>query len=114
MKRKPGETIQELDRRIQHDAVMCDFQFIMDPLDEALRTRLICSVDNETVLKVLLELKDDELIFAKKKTMAQETEQAAKVRFMGKHLGKFTRWDSQRTSPIHLELLQIRPRTQLR
>ena len=51
LKRMPGETIQELASKIWHDAVMHDFQSIKDPLDEALRTRFICSVDNEAVLK---------------------------------------------------------------
>ena len=54
MKRKPGETIPELASRIQ-DAATCDFQSIKDPLDEALRTKFICSVDNEAVLKTLLK-----------------------------------------------------------
>ena len=44
MKRKPGETITELASRIRQDAATCDF--IKDPLDEALRTKFICSVDN--------------------------------------------------------------------
>ena len=47
MKRKPGETIPELASRIRQDAATCDFQSIKDPLDEALRTKFICSVDNE-------------------------------------------------------------------
>ena len=47
MKRKPGETITELASRIRQDAATCDFQSIKDPLDEALRTKFICSVDNE-------------------------------------------------------------------
>ena len=46
LKQKVGETIQELVSRIRHDAVTCDSQSIKDPLDEALRTRFICSVDN--------------------------------------------------------------------
>ena len=37
MKRKPGETIPELASRIRLDATTCDFQFIKDPLDEALQ-----------------------------------------------------------------------------
>ena len=61
MKRKPGETIPELASRIRQDAATCDFQSIKDPLDEALRTKFICSVDNEAVLKTLFKLKDDEL-----------------------------------------------------
>ena len=56
MKRKPGETIPELASRIRQDAATCDFQSIKDPLDEALRTKFICSVDNEAVLKTLFKL----------------------------------------------------------
>ena len=52
-KRMPGKTIQELASRIQHDVVTFDFQSVKDPLDETLRTRLICFVDNEVVLKAL-------------------------------------------------------------
>ena len=79
LKRRPGESIQELAGRIRHDAVTCDFQSIKDPLDEALRTRFICSVDNEAVLKALFKLRDDELTFAKAIQIALETEEAAKV-----------------------------------
>ena len=43
MDRKPGESIQELVSRIRQDAVTCDFPSITNPLDEALRTRFICS-----------------------------------------------------------------------
>ena len=64
MKRKPGEIIPELASRIRQDAATCDFQSIKDPLDEALRTKFICSVDNEAVLKTLFKLKDDELKFS--------------------------------------------------
>ena len=49
MLRKPGETVQELAARIRQDAVTCDFASIKDPLDEALRTRFICSINNEAV-----------------------------------------------------------------
>ena len=79
MKRKPGETIPELASRIQQDAATCDFQSIKDPLDEALRTKFICSVDNEAVLKTLFKLKDDELKFSNTIRVAQEVEEAAKV-----------------------------------
>ena len=79
MKRKPGETIPELASRIRQDAAMCDFQSIKDPLDEALRTKFICSVDNEAVLKTLFKLKDDELKFSNAIRVAQEVEEAAKV-----------------------------------
>jgi len=54
MKRKPGETIQELAARIRHDATTCDFPSIQDPQDEALCTRFICSVRNEAVLRHFL------------------------------------------------------------
>ena len=79
MKRKPGETIPELASRIRQDAATCDFQSINDPLDEALRTKFICSVDNEAVLKTLFKLKDDELKFSNAIRVAQEVEEAAKV-----------------------------------
>ena len=51
MQRKPGETLQELASRIQHDAATCDFSSIQDPQDEALRQRSICSVNNEAFSK---------------------------------------------------------------
>ena len=79
MKRKPGETIPELASRIRQAAATCDFQSIKDPLDEALRTKFICSVDNEAVLKTLFKLKDDELKFSNAIRVAQEVEEAAKV-----------------------------------
>ena len=79
MKRKPGETIPELASRIRRDAATCDFQSIKDPLDEALRTKFICSVDNEAVLKTLFKLKDDELKFSNAIRVAQKVEEAAKV-----------------------------------
>ena len=49
------------------------------PLDEALRTRFICSINNEAVLKALFKVKDDELTFARAIEIAIETEGAAKV-----------------------------------
>ena len=79
MKRKPGETIPELASRIRQDAATCDFQSIKDLLDEALRTKFICSVDNEAVLKTLFKLKDDELKFSNAIRVAQEVEEAVKV-----------------------------------
>ena len=79
MDRKPGETIQELVARIRQDAVTCDFTTIKDPLDEAMRTRFICSINNEAVLKALFKVKDDELTFAKAIGIAIQTEDAAKV-----------------------------------
>jgi len=53
MQRQPGESIQELAARIRQAAATYDFASIADPLDEALRTRFICSVNNEAVLKAL-------------------------------------------------------------
>ena len=76
LKQKPGETLQKLVSRLRQDAVTCDFQSIKDPLDEALRTRFICCVDNEAVLKALFKLKDDELTFVKACQVVQETEAA--------------------------------------
>lgn len=79
MRRKPGETLQELAARIRQDAATCDFASIKDPQDEALRSRFICSVNNEAVLKALFKVKDDELDFARALQIAVETEDAAKV-----------------------------------
>ena len=49
---EPDESIQQLASRITQDAATCDFLFINDPLDEALRTRFICSVNIEVVRKL--------------------------------------------------------------
>ena len=71
--RKGDKTIQQLPSKIQHDAVMCDYQSIKDPLDEAMRTRFIWSMDNEAIFRALFKLNDDELTFAKAIQEAQET-----------------------------------------
>ncbi|XP_014676131.1 PREDICTED: uncharacterized protein LOC106816090 [Priapulus caudatus] len=44
-----------------------------------MRTRFICSVNNEAVLKALFKIKDDELSYARAIQVAMETEDAAKV-----------------------------------
>ena len=69
MHRKPGETLQELVAHIRQDAVTC----------ETLRSRFICSVDKEGVLKALFKVKDDELDFTRAIEIAIETKDAAKV-----------------------------------
>ncbi|KAL5479672.1 hypothetical protein EMCRGX_G023228 [Ephydatia muelleri] len=51
----------------------------IDPLDEAMRTRFICSVDNEAILMALFRIKDNDLTFAKAIAVAVETEEATKV-----------------------------------
>ena len=79
LQRKPEETIQELAAKIHQDVATCDFASIKDPQDEALRTRLICYINNEAVLKALFKIKDDELDFARAIQIAIEVEDAAKV-----------------------------------
>ena len=79
MNRKPGETVQELATRIRQAATTCDFANIENPLNEALRTRFICSINNEAVLKALFKINDDELNFEKTVQVATETEEAAVV-----------------------------------
>ena len=78
MGRKPGENIHELVARIRQDAVTCDFAAITKPQDEAMRTRFMCSVSNEAVLKALFKIKDDELSFTRAIEIATEIEDAAK------------------------------------
>ena len=60
---KPGEAIMELAARIRQAAVTCNFTAIKDPLDESLRTRFICSINNEAVLKARFTVKEDNLPF---------------------------------------------------
>ena len=79
MKRKPGKSIPEMASRLRQNAVTCDFQSIKDRKNEVLRTKFICSVDNEAVLKTLFKLKNDELEFSNAIRVAQEVEEAAKV-----------------------------------
>lgn len=79
VRRKLGETIQELAARIRQDAVTCEFPAIKDPLDEAMRTCFMCSVDNKAILKALFKIKDSDLTFAKAIAVVVETEEAAKV-----------------------------------
>ena len=79
MDRKPGESVQELAARIRQDSVTCDFTSIRDAQDDAMRTRFICSVNNEAVLKAIFKKKDDEVTFAGAIQIAMETEDAAKV-----------------------------------
>ena len=79
MSRKPGEKINELASRIRQDATTCGFSEITDPLDEAMRTRFMCSVNNEAVIKALFKVKDTDLTFQKAIQIALETEEATKV-----------------------------------
>ena len=102
MCRKPGVSIQELAARIRQDAVTCDFAAIKDPLDEAMRTRFMCSVSNEAVLKALFKFKEEELTFAKAIAVAMETEEAAKVSketVYGAKASAVGKVDSSRRSP---------------
>ena len=79
MQRRPGESIQKLAARIRQAAATCDFASIADPLNEALRTRSICSVNNEAVLKALFKMKADELDVTIAIQVAIQTEDATKV-----------------------------------
>ena len=79
MKRKPDESILELAALIWQAAATCNFATIKDPLDKALRVRFICSINNETVLKALFKVKDDEIIFFRAVEIAIKTEDATNV-----------------------------------
>ena len=78
-KKKPGESVQELATRIRQGAVTCDFLSITNPLDEALRTNFVCSIQNEAVLKALFRIPEQELTFAKTVEVANDIEGAATV-----------------------------------
>ena len=77
--RKPNETITELAARIRQESVTCDFPSIKDPLNEALRTKFICAINNEAVLRAIFKQEDDELTFSKAVQLAIEVEEASKV-----------------------------------
>ena len=79
MNRKPGETVQELAARIRQQAATCNFTAIKDPQDDSMRTKFICSIKNEAVIKALFKVKDDELTFSRAVEIAAETEEAAKA-----------------------------------
>ena len=76
--RQEGETIQELAARIRQDAVTRDSPSISNPLDVALKTRLMCCIDNEAVLKALFKAKIDDLTFAKAIEIATQIKYTAK------------------------------------
>ena len=79
MQCKLGETVLELAARIRQAAAISDFSATEDPLDEALCTRFLCSINNEAVLKALFKVKDNELTFSRAIEITVETEDAAKV-----------------------------------
>ena len=79
MQCKPGETVLELAARIRQAAAISDFSATEDPLDEALRTHFLCSINNEAVLKALFKVKDNELTFSRAIEITVKTEDAAKV-----------------------------------
>ena len=79
MKRRPGKSIQELDTCICQAAATCDFSSITNPLDEALQTCFICSINNEAVLKALFKINVDELMFTGATEVATETKDVVKV-----------------------------------
>ncbi|GFO03038.1 transposon tf2-6 polyprotein [Plakobranchus ocellatus] len=61
------------------EAATCDFASIKDPLDEAMRTRFVCSIHNEAIIKALFKIKDDELTFTRAIEIAAEVEEATRV-----------------------------------
>ena len=79
MKRKPGESAQELAARICLEAATCDFASIRDLQDEALRTKFTCSIANEAVLKALFKVENDELKFSRAVEVTMGTKDAAKA-----------------------------------
>ena len=76
---KLGEKITELAARIRQDTSTCN-PAIKNMKDEAMRTHFICAVKNEAVLKAVFKLWDDELTLSKAVEVAQEIEEATKLR----------------------------------
>ncbi|ELT95475.1 hypothetical protein CAPTEDRAFT_191942 [Capitella teleta] len=56
---------------VSQDAVTCDIGSIKDLLDKAMRTRFICSINNEAALIALFWVKDTDLSFTKAVEIAQ-------------------------------------------
>ena len=79
MKRKPGETVQEVAACIRQAMATCDFTNIENPLDEALRTCFICSINNEAVLKAFFKINYNKLTFEKAVQVTTETKEAAMI-----------------------------------
>ena len=79
IKRKPSETPTELAARVRQMATTCDFPAIKNPLDEAMRTCLICAINNEAVLKSVFREPEEKLTFSKAVDIATEVEEAAKT-----------------------------------
>ena len=79
IKRKPGETPTELAARVRQMATTCDFPAIKNPLNEAMRTRFICAINNEAVLKSVFREPEEKLTFSKAVDIATEVEEAAKT-----------------------------------
>ena len=48
---------------------------IKHPLDEALSTKFMCSIQNEAVIKALFRIKEADLTFEKAVIIAQEIEE---------------------------------------
>ena len=79
IKRKPGETPTELAARVRQMATTCDFPAIKNLLNEAMRTRFICAINNEAVLKSVFREPEEKLTFSKAVDIATEVEEAAKT-----------------------------------
>lgn len=77
--RKPGESVHDFATRIRQQAATCDFSSIRDPLDEAMRTKFVCSIKNEATLKALFKISDDELTFTRAIQVAAEAEEASRA-----------------------------------
>ena len=60
-----------------------------------MRTKSICSVDNEAVLKTLIKLKDDELKYSNAIRVTQEVKEAAKT-LSPKLVGSVVEWLERR------------------
>ena len=108
--RRPGESVSQLASRIRKDAATCDFGTIADPLDEALRTRFVCSIQNDTILKQMFKTSEGALTFDKAVKLAMEMEEASKAADSMRPATQVTSLTNSHGADSHNRLNRSRPK----
>ncbi|KII72659.1 hypothetical protein RF11_15167 [Thelohanellus kitauei] len=78
IKREPDETPAQLAIRIRQKASTCDFQSIVDQLDEMMKTCFISTINNGAVIKAIFHRSNANLSFLQTVEIATEVEEASK------------------------------------